>query len=169
MTKILRAVAGAVTIGFATFPSAVVAQNAIADATATVQTQIAVQATQPLEFGIIVSGGSTGYMTIEPEGNVSECTAASCFGVPQPAHFLISGAPNQIVNISHAGTSMDPITFSLSDGANSTTFGLILHTPVLTLNATGNGGVEFGARIVVPANLPSGNYSGQFEISVDYQ
>ena len=146
------------------------ADTATATSSADVLRQLTVAAGDDLSFGTFVASNSTtGHVTIEPYNARTECTVAYCGGTFSPSSFNISGQPGQVVNITHAGTSMNPITFSMTDGTNVITFGLILHTPSLTLNAAGEGSFNVGARVQVPANTPQGNYTGSYSLDLQYQ
>lgn len=138
--------------------------------TARVLLPLTVSESASLDFGsIIPSTTATGHVSIEPEGTRSECTVGGCTGGFTPASFLITGSPDTVLGISHAGVSTNPITFTLTSGANSMTFGLILHTPSVTLSNAGIASFQIGGRVAVPANQPPGDYSGTFDVSVDYQ
>ncbi|WP_198024147.1 DUF4402 domain-containing protein [Sphingorhabdus lutea] len=131
---------------------------------------ISVTAANDISFGTFVANtASVGYVTIEPENIRSQCSVASCTGLFSPSTFNVTGEPGQAVNVSHIGDSLNPVTFQLTDGTNIITFGLILHTPVLTLDAAGAGSFNIGARLRIPANTPAGNYSGNYWVQVEYQ
>lgn len=159
-----------VALGAVTLSTAAQADTASATAAADLLREITVVAGDDLSFGTFVASSSTtGHVTIEPENTRTECTVAFCGGAFSPSSFDITGQPGQLVNITHAGTSMNPVTFSMTDGTNTITFGLILHTPTLTLDAAGEGSFNVGARVRVPANTPQGNYSGSYNLDVQYQ
>ena len=152
------------------FAAPAYAGNAQAEASARVLTQVTITITAPVQFGTIIpDDDATGYVSIAAEGSVSECTVSGCFGLTSPAKFVVNGSAGDIVTLSHAGTALNPVTFSITNGTDSTTFGVILQSPMLTLNASGQAEFNMGARIVIPAGLPAGDYTGQFEITVNYQ
>jgi len=57
----------------------------------------------------------------------------------------------------------------MTDGTNTITFGLILHTPNITLSNTGEGSFNIGARLRIPAGTTQGDYSDTYQVNVDYQ
>lgn len=131
---------------------------------------VALSVANEISFGTFVASNSTtGHVTIEPENMRSECTVALCSGTFSPSSFDITGEPGQVVIITHAGTSLNPVTFSMTNGTNMITFGLILHTPILTMSATGVGSFNVGARVRIPANTPAGHYSGSYDLDIEYQ
>lgn len=139
-------------------------------ATSVIVNPIAISEVEQLSFGkFYVDGGAgIGYITVEPEGNLSECTVSSCLGSISPSEFTIIGEPGAQVQVSHAGVSTNPVTFTLTDGTNIITFGLILHTPNLSIGPSGTVNFNLGARLRIPASTPSGTYSGTYAFNVEY-
>ncbi|WP_182911882.1 DUF4402 domain-containing protein [Sphingomonas cavernae] len=139
------------------------AATANADAKARIITQVSVAkvAGQDLDFGAIVPGASSGTVTIASTG-VRTCAAAlTCSGTTSAAGFSISGASGETVLISSAPS------VTLTGGAGSMT--ATLSPSISTLVLDGTDGFTVGGVLTVPSSVAAGSYSGQFNVTVNYQ
>ena len=123
-----------------------------------------------LAFGTIMPSASSGSVTIAPDtatrtasGGVQLVT--SVFG---PAVFNITGAANSSYSVTLP--SDGTITISNGNQAMSVTgFSAAPASGVATLNGDGVGAFKVGGKLDVPANQPSGEYTGMFDVIVTYQ
>ena len=121
-----------------------------------------------LSFGKLASG-SGGTVTIAPNGSRSALGGVALLtsGAGSAAHFLVTGDPGFVFNISLPGNG----EVTLSSGAHSipiTNFTLSPTTPS-TLDGTGKLTLAVGGTLNVDSGKQAGDYSGTFNIIVDYQ
>lgn len=139
-------------------------------ATITVRRQISVTKTADLGFGA-VRRPNTGTGTV----TISQSTGARTAGGTNPptllngltvgrATFGIAGTPSVTVAISTTPAS----SLSLTSGANSITTTLVRSATTGTLSAGGALTVGVGGVLTVPATAPSGDYTGAFTVTVNY-
>lgn len=139
------------------------AATANADAKARIITQVSVAkvAGQDLDFGAIVPGASNGTVTISSVGGRT-CTAAlTCSGATSAAGFTISGASGETVLISSAAN------VTLANGGSTMT--ATLSPSINSLVLDGTDGFTVGGMLTVPSSIAAGSYSGQFNVTVNYQ
>jgi hypothetical protein len=125
---------------------------------------------QDLDFGTVVTSAALGQVTVDPSsGAATPSGGVTLVGTTSTAaQFEFAGTANQTVNFS-ISTAL-PIT--LSDGAAGDTMSL----SALNLSAT-SGTVDptsltvkvgVGGTIDVGANQADGVYTGQFDVTADY-
>lgn len=121
---------------------------------------------QNLDFGTILLGApSTSTVSLSMAGVVSCGSGLTCSGAPTAAIFNVSGSNGQVVRISAVP----------SDLINAADSSKLLLTPVapasVTLTNSGAPGKDFGVggSISIPATATDGTYTGNIEVTVDYQ
>ncbi len=128
---------------------------------------IAISNTQGLAFGKFVAG-SAGTVTVSPAGvrSASGGVVLVPSGAGAAAQFSVTGDPNLTYAITLPGDG----AVSLTSGANSmavTTF-TSSPSPTGTLGAGGTQTLLVGATLSVGSNQATGNYSGAFDVTVNY-
>jgi hypothetical protein len=135
-------------------------------ANAKVVKSLTLTAKQNLDFGTITLSGTPGTFTIaiSMAGTVSCPSGATCAGTARPAILNVQGSNGQVVRITVANANL----------VNSTDGSTIAYTPeapaTVTLTNSGFPGKDFnvGGSIAVPSTA-DGTYSGNVEVTVDYQ
>ena len=145
------------------FSGAAHAAQGTASATATILSPITVTKTADLAFGKIIAGASSGTVTISPAGSLTCGAALTCSGTTAAAAFNVSGSSSEVVTIS------PDASVTLTSGANSMTAALNASASTLTLNASGAGSFTVGGVLTVGASQSAGSYSGNFNVTVNYQ
>jgi len=164
MTKTFKTVlAGSVAAVAALSSTGAYAQSATADATATILEEVTVTAGDDLAFGTIVVGATGDDVTIASDGTFTCGTNLTCTGTNSAASFDVAGTATEVVTVSVDGT------VSLTSGLNSMSASLSSSDATLTLDAGGDASFTVGGVLTVGDNQPSGDYSGQFDVTVDYQ
>ncbi|MDQ4418995.1 DUF4402 domain-containing protein [Sphingobium sp. DEHP117] len=145
------------------FSGAANAAQGTASATATILSPITVTKTADLAFGKIIAGASSGTVTISAAGSLTCAAALTCSGTTAAAAFDVSGSSSEIVTI----TPDSSVT--LTSGANSMSASLNASAATLTLNGSGAGSFTVGGVLTVGASQAAGSYSGNFNVTVNYQ
>lgn len=128
---------------------------------------IAISNTQALAFGKFVSG-SGGAVIVSAAGVRS--ASGGVVLVPSDAgvaaQFAVSGDPN----LTYAITLPADGTVSLASGANTMALNSFTSNPSVTgtLGGAGTQTVSVGATLSVGSNQAVGNYSGSFDVTVNY-
>lgn len=136
-------------------------------ASAKVVKSLTLAAKQDLDFGTIMISGATGTSTvaIDMVGAVTCPAGFTCTGAPKPAILNVTGSNGSIVRI----------TALPSDLVNATDGSKLRFTPVapasILLTNSGQPGRDFniGGSIAVPSTATDGVYSGNIEVTIDYQ
>ena len=170
MTRSYRTAALAVTALFAAGLGATVASaapvTATAQAKAKVLKQISVTKAADLDFGTIVVSTSAGTVAIDAAGSRTCDAALTCSGTVSAAAFAIGGTKNEAVTI----TSDPSVTLiNALDGSQTMTAALVRSANGLTLDNSGKGSFNVGGTLSVAASQLDGLYSGDFNVTVDYQ
>jgi hypothetical protein len=142
------------------------AASTIIQANAKVVKSLTLTAKQNLDFGTITLSGTPGTFTVSVSmaGIVSCPSGATCAGTARPAILNVQGSNGQVVRITVANASL----------VNSVDGSTIAYTPeapaTVTLTNSGFPGKDFniGGSIAVPSTA-DGTYSGNVEVTVDYQ
>ncbi|MHB8914705.1 MAG: DUF4402 domain-containing protein [Thiobacillus sp.] len=128
---------------------------------------IAISNTGSLAFGKFVAG-SGGTVVVSANGVRSASGGVMLVpsGAGVAAQFAVSGDPNLTYAISLPANGM----VSLTSGANSMAVNSFTSSPSLTgtLSAGGTQTVSVGATLSVGSNQAIGNYSGSFDVTVNY-
>jgi len=121
-------------------------------------------AKQNLDFGQILLSG-TGTVSLSGTGVVSCGSGLTCSGAPLPAIFNVSGTNGNVVRI----------TAYASDLTNASDGSTLRFTPIapasVTLTNSGAPGKDFnvGGSITISSTTTDGVYTGNIEITADYQ
>jgi|AraplaDrversion2_2_1032049.scaffolds.fasta_scaffold01239_6 hypothetical protein len=150
------------------------AATASATSTSTVITPIAISNTANLSFGNIAAGGTTGSVTVKPDGTRAFTGGAvTAGGTSTAAQFNVTGQTGMTYTIDFTGTSA-----SLTSGADSMTFTTVSDvtaSAITTGNATtgtltaGAQTIYVGGSLAVGANQNAGTYTGTISVAVAYQ
>ena len=128
---------------------------------------IAISNTGALAFGKFVAG-SGGTVAVSASGvrSVSGGVMLVPSGSGAAAQFAVSGDPNLTYSISLPADGV----VALASGTNSMAVNAFTSSPSLLgiLSAGGTDTVSVGATLSVGSNQAIGNYSGSFNVSVDY-
>ena len=136
-------------------------------ANAKVVKALTLSSVQDLDFGTVIVPNTPGTysLSISMAGALSCPAPLSCSGTTRPAIMNVSGSNGQVVRIFAAA----------SDLVNPTDGSTIRFTPVapatLTLTNSGSPGRDFnvGGSLAIPSTVTGGTYSGNVEVTVDYQ
>ena len=164
--RIFARLAALALLGVLPFGHAQAAQTTI-QASAKVVKSLTLAAKQDLDFGTIMMSGATGTFTvsISMTGTVTCPTGLTCTGTPKPAILNVTGSNGNVIRI----------TALPSDLINSTDGSKLRFTPVapatITLTNSGSPGKDFnmGGSIAIPSTAIDGVYTGNIEVTVDYQ
>jgi hypothetical protein len=133
--------------------------------------QIAISNTRILAFGKFVAG-SGGSVAIDtngtrtPSGGVLLLTS----GGGTAATFNVTDADPANVNKTYIITLPDNGTVLLASGSNSMALNNFVSSPAgSSVLTAGSQILRIGATLSVGANQPTGNYSGNFSVTVNYQ
>ena len=133
--------------------------------------QIVLSKTRNLEFGRFVAG-SGGAIVVSPLGVRSRTGGVVLLNSPAvgQAAFNVgksnSGGGNKAVIISLPANG----SVRLSSGANSMAVDSFVANPASIVSVPNNGiTLSVGASLVVAPNQPSGNYTGSFPLTVNFQ
>lgn len=127
--------------------------------------------TQALAFGSFAAG-SGGSVTVSPAGvrSAGGGVVLLSAGAGAAAQFSVTGDPNLTYSITLPANGV----VSLTSGGNSMAINNFTSNPVATsastglLSAGGSQTLSVGATLSVGSNQPSGNYSGSFDVIVNY-
>ncbi len=172
MKKIILAVALVTCLGGMAVATAFAQQNAAttsANASANIVTAISISKTADLDFGDIVTGGTTGTVLL----TASATPARSSTGGTTLANSTTVG--DAVFTVSGQGSSTYAITLpsspvTLTSGANSMTVDTFTSSPNATGTLSGGGTqtLYVGATLNVGAAQASGTYTGTFSVTVTY-
>jgi len=171
MSKIFRSMAlAAVTTAFAVpanaAPTVPVAAATPATATAQIVDPLSLTKTQDLNFGTLikVTGMASSHVVTINEADTVTCTAELlCGGTTKSAKFDVAGSPNQIVKVYVA-----PTTLNGPGGATLAFTPTAASASPLTLSTGGVASFAIGGSITVAPSTFSGVYSGNMNVTVDY-
>lgn len=140
------------------------AATANADATATILEQVTVTKSSDLDFGTIVVGATGGTVDISTAGARTCGAALVCSGAVTAAAFDITGTSGEVVDV-----TVDA-SVTLNSGGNSMTAALTSSDASITLDGTAaNDAFTVGGLLTVGASQAAGDYTGNFDVTVDYQ
>ncbi len=163
---VLRACVFAASLAMAASPAA--AQTAAGQSRTTVLDQITMTNTGELNFGRATVGATAGRIVINPNTNARTTTGSvvTVGAGHSRASFVVSGTPNRIVRFTVVSGS---IVLSNGSGGTMTVNTFRLNGPRnRNLGAAGSVTLQVGARLNVNANQAPGNYTGSFQVRVDY-
>lgn len=125
--------------------------------------------TAPLSFGAFAAG-TGGTITVNAAGGrtrTGSVVLASQGGVASAAQFLLTGTPGSTYTI----TLPSDGTVFLSNGGSTMAINLFTSLPTganIPLGGGGTQAISVGATLTVSAAQAPGNYTGSFNVTVDY-
>ena len=138
------------------------AATATATAKAKILKQVSVAQKADLNFGTIVTGTGASTVVVTPAGARTCGAGLVCTGTPVAALFEIVGTVDQVV------TLVAPASVALTaTGGGSMT--VTLNNPTATRKLTGTDSFTVGGTLNVGAAQADGEYSGTFDVTVNYQ
>lgn len=170
MTRFARILTTAVATAAATFAAtpALAATSAVTAATASAQLvkPLVLKATVNMDFGTVLLtslvAGSTYTVNLSSAGTLTCTTGLTCSATGKPATFNVQGSNNQLVHIY-------TVASNFTSGANT-----IQITPsaqsTVTLTSSGVPGDNFnvGASFPITSTTVEGIYTGNLNVTVDY-
>jgi len=165
----LLCAAGVLVAALASDPAAAAPVPANADGKATILIPLKLTKVQDLNFGTVVTSAASGQVVVDPSsGLATPSGGVTVVGTTSTAaQFDFAGTANQQVNFSISSS----LPILLSDGAGNT-------LPLTALNLSAATGtvdptsltvqVGVGGTIDVNANQMDGTYTGQFDVTADY-
>ncbi len=158
-----RALLGAAIAALAMNAPAAQAASATGTAKAKILRQITLSNTSDLQYATIISGATASTVAVSTAGTRTCGAALTCTGTATSANFNVAGTDGAVVLV--GGDSSVTLTGSLGGTMAST---LTYSSPNITLTATG-GSFQVGGTLSVGANQASGDYSGTFNVTANYQ
>lgn len=138
-----------------------------ADASATIVTPLAIVKVTDLLFGKLTAGGAGGTITMTPAGVRTAGGGVTLFtqgNISNAASFTVNGEGTLTYAI-----TLPPSDVTLISGSDSMTVNTFSSDPSGTGTlAAGTQTLSVGATLNVAANQPAGNYTGNFNVIVDY-
>jgi len=162
-----RALLGAAIAALAMNAQAAQAASATGTATAKILRQITLTKTSDLQYATIISGATASTVTVSPAGAPNCGAGLTCTGTTTAANFDIQGTNNAVVLV--GGDSSVTLNGSLGGSMTST---LTYSAASVTLTngpGTTGGSFQVGGTLSVGANQASGDYSGTFNVTANYQ
>ena len=158
-----RALLGAAIAALAMNASAAHAASASGTATAKILRQITLAKTSDLQYATIISGAAASTVGVSTAGAVSCGANLTCTGTTTAANFNVQGTNGAVVLV--GGDSSVTLNGSLGGTMAST---LTYSSATVTLGSTG-GSFQVGGTLSVGANQASGDYTGTFNVTANYQ
>ena len=134
------------------------AETAQGDATVKI-----LQAITVLNFGNVVPSAAAATVAVGEDGTRTCGTGLNCYGTTTSGAFNVTGSAGETVSV-----GIDNPTIQLSNGTQSMAVALSTSTRSLTL-AGGAGSFRVAGTLSVGANQAAGTYTGQYNVSVNYQ
>lgn len=141
------------------------AATASASATAKILTQVTVTKTADLDFGTIAIGTSGGNVAVGFTDDRTCGAGLVCSATVTSAKFTVAGAASQNVGI----TSDANVTLNRVGGGASMTAALSTSAATATLSAGGAASFAVGGDLTVGGTQTAGDYTGTFNVTVNYQ
>ncbi|MBX9816197.1 MAG: DUF4402 domain-containing protein [Sphingomonas sp.] len=139
------------------------AETAQGDATVKILQAITVTKAADLNFGNVVPSASAATVSVGEDGTRNCGAGLNCYGTTTAGAFNVTGAAGETVSV-----GIDTPTIQLSNGSQSMSVALSTATSALTL-AGGTGSFRVAGALSVGANQAAGTYTGQYNVSVNYQ
>lgn len=162
-----RAMLGAAVAAVALSAGTAHAASATGQAKARILRQITLTNTSDLQFATIISGATASTVVVSTAGAATCGPTLVCTGTTTAANFDIQGTNNAVVLV--GGDASVTLTGSLGGTMGAT---LDYSTNSLTLTqgpGTVGGSFQVGGTLNVGANQTSGDYTGTFNVTADYQ
>ncbi len=142
------------------------AADSTATVTATIVAPIVIAKKSELAFASIVPHAvSPGTVVVSSDGSITCGPNLSCSRAPEPSGFSITGEPLNTFTITLPSGAQTIIA-----GDKSMTVDRFTSSPESTgvISSDGQATVNVGATLHVGANQPIANYTGSFDIDLDY-
>lgn len=162
-----RAVLGAAVAAVALSAGTAHAASATGQAKARILRQITLTNTSDLQFATIISGATASTVAVSVAGTATCGPNLVCTGTTTAANFDIQGTNNAVVLV--GGDASVTLLGSLGGTMSAA---LTYSTNSLTLTAgpgTVGGSFQVGGTLSVDANQTSGDYTGTFNVTANYQ
>ncbi len=158
-----RALVGAAIAALAMNASAAQAATATGTAKAKILRQIQLTNTSDLQFATIVSGATASTVAVSTSGGATCGAGLLCTGTTTAANFNIVGTNGAVVVV--GGDANVTLNGSIS---GTMTAALTYSNTTVTLGTSG-GAFQVGGTLNVGANQASGDYTGTFNVTANYQ
>ncbi len=158
-----RALIGAAIAALAMTASTAHAAQATGTARAKILRQITLTNTSDLQYATIISGATASTVAVTTAGARTCGAGLTCTGTATSANFNVAGTDGAVVVV--GGDSSVSLAGSLGGTMAST---LTYSATTVTLGATG-GSFQVGGTLSVGANQASGDYTGSFNVTANYQ
>jgi len=164
MKKLLIS-AGAVTaLALSTPAFALNPNQANATATVNIVSPLSLTKNSDMNFGTIVGpfASDTDY-ELQTDGTLASC-ATTCAGTPSAATFTVTGTANQAVKFTYQSS------VNLAGPSGNLSVDLTTdHDADPTLDGSGSATYALGGTLTVLSGTTDGLYTGNFDVTVDYQ
>lgn len=127
---------------------------------------IALTKNQDLDMGVVIPGGSSGSVTLNPSTGAQGIGGGVVYATPtgQPAQFAATGGPNASFTI-----QLNPATVSLMGPSTSMNLALVASPSGSSVfSGASNATINVGGTLSVGANQAEGDYTGTFTLTVAY-
>ncbi len=118
-----------------------------------------------MDFGEVAVTGVAGTVTLNPVGNTRTFAGVAVAGTFSLAAFLVGGQNGAGFDI----TLPTSLTINRSGGGGTMNVNAFNSLPAFSSTIVGTTFFSVGATLNVGAAQPAGNYSGSFNVSVNYQ
>lgn len=165
-TILKRAVLGAAMAAATLTATSAHAATATGTAKAKILRQITLTNTSDLEFATVISGATASTVAVSTAGAVTCGASLTCTGTTTAANFNVQGTNNAVVLVGGDAS----VTLNGSLGGTMTA-SLAYSATSLTLANSGptGGSFQVGGTLAVGANQLSGDYTGTFNVTANYQ
>lgn len=174
--KLVTAFAAAALLITLSRPAAAVpTATATANASASIKPKIQITKTADLSFGDLVVDTGGGTATVSPAGTISTTgvNVQSLGGTISAASFNVTGAPSRafLITLPVSGTITCTGGGTCAVGTDTITVNTFVSNPAspATLDGAGTATLDVGATLQLTGSEPDGNYSGTFNVTVQYQ
>ncbi|MEQ8196028.1 MAG: DUF4402 domain-containing protein [Rhodospirillales bacterium] len=150
--------------------SSAMAADATASASAVVGAPIAITQAKGLSFGSFAPNATTaGSVVIGTDGSPTYNVVTQLSGAtPSEGEFSVTGQGAAAISVA---IPTSPVTLTNQDGAGTMTVASFTSDAGATpaFNGSGNFTLNVGATLTVAAGQNAGNYTGTYQVSVNYQ
>ncbi len=161
------AILGAAVAAASLTATAAHAASATGQAKARILRQITLTNTSDLQFATIISGASASSVAVSTTGAATCGANLTCTGTTTSANFDIQGTNGAVVLV--GGDASVTLTGALG-GTMSAALDYSANSVTLTAGpGTVGGSFKVGGTLSVGANQTSGNYTGTFNVTANYQ
>jgi Mat/Ecp fimbriae major subunit len=162
-----RAVLGAAVAAVALSAGTAHAASATGEAKARILRQLTLTNTSDLQFATIISGATASTVAVSTAGAATCGPNLVCTGTTTAANFDLQGSNNAVVLV--GGDASVTLNGSLG-GTMTATLDYSTNSVTLTQGpGTVGGSFQVGGTLSVGANQTSGDYTGTFNVTADYQ